>query len=175
MGSVNCMPLVGLKWVLSGYLEWEYWLNIIFGLHFFLFLTQRQHGEGVMMLVSFIFIILCLNEEYYYLLLLPLFIGLKVALYSFSGSMPPKSEHKLRRHKQRFGKIAATVASDEDENLLWSRLQCHWSCHSNKMTLLPFLLAAVFLGTGICSSKNRLCGLFPPIAASMFVKFKRNL
>ena len=113
MGSVNCMPLVGLKWVLSGYLEWEYWLNIIFGLHFFLFLTQRQRGEGVMMLVSFIFIILCLNEEYYYLLLLPLFIGLKVALYSFSGSIPPKFEHKLRRHKQRFGKIAATVASDD--------------------------------------------------------------
>ena len=169
------MPLVGLKWVLSGYLEWEYWLNIIFGLHFFLFLTQRQHGEGVMMLVSFIFIILCLNEEYYYLLLLPLFIGLKVALYSFSGSIPPKFEHKLRRHKQRFEKIAATVASDEDENLLWSRLQCHWSCHSNKMTLLPFLLAAVFLGTGICSSKNRLWVLFPPIAALMFVKFKRNL
>ena len=156
MGSVNCMPLVGLKWVLSGYLEWEYWLNIIFGLHFFLFVTQRQHGEGVMMLVSFIFIILCLNEEYYYLLFLPLFIGLKVALYSFSGSIPPKFEHKLCRHKQRFGKIAAKVASDEDENLLWSRLQWHWSCHSNKMTLLPFLLAAVFLGTGICSSKNRL-------------------
>ena len=30
----------------------------------------------------------------------------KVARYSFSGSIPPKIEHKLRRHKQRFGKIA---------------------------------------------------------------------
>ena len=160
MGSVNCMPLVGLKWVLSGYLEWKYWLNIIFGMHFFLSVTQRQWGEGVMMLFSFIFIILCLNEEYYLSLLLPLFIGVKVARYSFSGSIPPKFEHKLRRHKQRFGKIAATVASDEDENLLWSRLQWHRSCHSDKMTLLPFLLAAVFLGTGICSSKIVYGGFF---------------
>ena len=161
MGSVNCMPLVGLKWVLSGYLEWEYWLNIIFGLHFFLFVTQRQHGEGVMMLVSFIFIILFLNEEFNLSLLLPLFIGRKVARYSFSGSIPPKFEHKLRHHKQRFGKIATTVASDEDENLLWyARLQWHRSCHSDKMTLLPFLLAAVFLGTGICSSKIVYGGFF---------------
>ena len=73
--------------------------------------------------------------------------------YSFSGSIPPKFEHKLRRHKQRFGKIATTVVSDKDENLLWSRLQWHRSCHSNEMTLLPILLAAVYLGTGNCSSK----------------------
>ena len=32
--------------------------------------------------------------------------------------IPPKSEHKLSRHKQRFGKIAATVILDKDENLL---------------------------------------------------------
>ena len=42
----------------------------------------------------------------------------KVARYSFSGSIPPTFEHKLRRHKQRFGKIATTVVSDKDENLL---------------------------------------------------------
>ena len=43
----------------------------------------------------------------------------KVARCSFkSGSISPKFEHKLRRHKQRFGKIAATVVSDKDENLL---------------------------------------------------------
>jgi len=42
----------------------------------------------------------------------------KVARYSFSGSIPPKFEHKLRRHKQSFGKIATTVVLDEDENLL---------------------------------------------------------
>ena len=28
-----------------------------------------------------------------------------VSRYSFSGSIPPKFEHKLRRHKQRFGKL----------------------------------------------------------------------
>ena len=43
---------------------------------------------------------------------------LKVARYSFSGSKPPKFEHKLRRHKQSFGKIATTVVLDKDENLL---------------------------------------------------------
>ena len=44
--------------------------------------------------------------------------NIKVARYSFSGSIPPKFEHKLRRHKQSFGKIATTVVLDEDENLL---------------------------------------------------------
>ena len=78
---------------------------------------------------------------------------LKVARYSFSGWMPPKFEHKLRRHKQCFGKIATTVVLREDENLLWSGLQRHRSCHSNEMTLLPILIAAVYLGTGKCSSK----------------------
>ena len=63
-----------------------------------------------------------------------------VARYSFSGSIPPKFEHKLRRHKQSFGKIATTVVLDEDENLLLSGLQRHRSCHSNEMTLLLFYL-----------------------------------
>ena len=45
-------------------------------------------------------------------------LGFKVARYSFSRSIPPKFEHKLLRHKQRFGKIATTVVSDKDENLL---------------------------------------------------------
>ena len=43
---------------------------------------------------------------------------LKVARYSFSGSIPPKFEHKLRRHKQSFGKIATTAVLDKDKNLL---------------------------------------------------------
>ena len=51
----------------------------------------------------------------------PLNIGrtgdMKVPQYSFSGSIPAKSEHKLRRHKQTFGKIATTVVLDKDENL----------------------------------------------------------
>ena len=42
----------------------------------------------------------------------------KVARYSFSGPIPPKFEHKLRRHKQSFGKIATPVVLDKDENLL---------------------------------------------------------
>ena len=40
---------------------------------------------------------------------------LKVARYSFSGSIPPKFERKLRRHKQRFGKIDTTVVLDKDD------------------------------------------------------------
>ena len=46
------------------------------------------------------------------------YLFLKVARYSFSGSIPPKFERKLRRHKQRFGKINTTVVLDKDENLL---------------------------------------------------------
>ena len=42
----------------------------------------------------------------------------KVARYSFPGPIPPKFEHKTRRHKQSFGKIATTVVLDKDENLL---------------------------------------------------------
>ena len=72
---------------------------------------------------------------------------------SFSESISTKFEHKLRRHKQRFGKIVTTVVLDKDENLLWLGLQCRLSCHSNEMTPLPILPAAVFLVTGTCSSK----------------------
>ena len=45
-------------------------------------------------------------------------IHFKVARYSFSRSIPPKFERKLRRHKQRFGKIDTTVVLDKDETLL---------------------------------------------------------
>ena len=38
-----------------------------------------------------------------------------MARYSFSGPVPTKFEHKPRRHKQRFGKIAITVVLDKDE------------------------------------------------------------
>ena len=47
-----------------------------------------------------------------------LFAVVKVARYRFSGSIPPKFEHKLRRQKQSFGKLATTVVLDKDENLL---------------------------------------------------------
>ena len=75
----------------------------------------------------------------------------KVARYSFSGSIPPNFEHKFNRQKQRFGKIVTTILLDEDENLLWSGLQWHRSCCSNEMTKLPLLLAAVFISTGSCN------------------------
>ena len=42
----------------------------------------------------------------------------KVARYSFTRSIPPEFERKLRRHKQRFGKIDTTVVVDKDETLL---------------------------------------------------------
>ena len=38
-----------------------------------------------------------------------------MARYSFSRSIPPKFERKLRRHKQRFGKIDTTGVLDKDE------------------------------------------------------------
>ena len=44
--------------------------------------------------------------------------SIKVARYSFSRSIPPKFERKLRRHKQGFGKIDTTVVLDKDENWL---------------------------------------------------------
>ena len=46
-------------------------------------------------------------------------------------------------------------------------LQWRGSCHSNKMTPLPILLATVFLCTGNCPRE-----LFSAIAALVFVKFK---
>ena len=46
------------------------------------------------------------------------YVKFKVARYSFSGSIPPKFDYKLRRHKQRFGKIATTVVLDKNVNLL---------------------------------------------------------
>ena len=42
---------------------------------------------------------------------------MKMAPYSFSGSIPAKFEHKLRRHKETFGKGATTGVLDKDENL----------------------------------------------------------
>ena len=48
---------------------------------------------------------------------------------------------------------------DKDENLLWSGLQWHRSCHSNEMTPLPILLASVFFGTENYFSKI-VCGSF---------------
>ena len=47
-----------------------------------------------------------------------LFMYVKVARYSFSRSIPPTFERKLRRHKQGFGKIDTTVVLDKEKNWL---------------------------------------------------------
>ena len=70
-------------------------------------------------------------------------------------------QFKLRHHKQRFEKIATAVVLDKDENLLWSELSCD--------------------DIGVVIAKKwrhylfYLQQYFPPIPASMFLKFKRNL
>ena len=96
--------------------------------------------------------------------------NLKVAWYSFSRSIPPKFERKLRRHKQRFGKMDTTVILNKDETLLWSGLQWHRSCHG-----ITYFTCNSISRHWELFFQNRLLDLFPTIAASMFVKFKRNL
>ena len=68
-----------------------------------------------------------LDEKYCIFAVQGIFVGiiikasaasLKVARYSFSRSIPPKFERKLRRHKQGFGKIDTTVVLDKEENWL---------------------------------------------------------
>ena len=49
---------------------------------------------------------------------------IKVARYSFPWSIPPKFVHKLRRHKQTFGKFTTTVVLDNDERgieIFWDK------------------------------------------------------
>ena len=67
-------------------------------------------------------------------------------------------------------KIATAVVLDNDENLLWSGLQWHRSCHGNEMVSLPILLAAVFLNTWNCSSKI-VHGSFSEICNSVIAIF----
>ena len=78
-----------------------------------------------------------------------------MARYSFSGTIPPKSEDKIRHYKERFRKIATTIVLDKDENLWWSGVQWHRSWHrGNEMMPLPISLIAVFLGTGTVLPKS---------------------
>ena len=66
---------------------------------------------------------------------------IKVALYSFSGSIPPKCEHKLRRHKQRFGKIGQLHDDDiwlqlpEFISVLLCYCQSRWGLKNNSLNL----------------------------------------
>ena len=99
---------------------------------------------------------------------------MKVARFSFSGSIPAKFEHKLRcLANERLEKLSPQLYYwDKDENLSRSGLQCHRSCHSNEMTTLTIKLDISYSELFL---QNRSRELFPPIVASMFVKLRRNL
>ena len=88
---------------------------------------------------------------------------------SFSGSIPPKFEHKLRRHYQRFGKITTTDVLDKYENLLWTGLQRHRSCQSKEMGAITYLLAVVYFSAGETVLPKSFTGTFSSVASSMFV------
>ena len=59
-------------------------------------------------------------------------------------------EHRLRHHKQTFGKIATTVVLDKDENLLRSGLLLYLQQHFSLGTVLPKSFTEAF------SSNSRL-------------------
>ena len=72
---------------------------------------------------------------------------------SFFCNLPDSGRHMTRPNQVLSMGRRENLGMRLDGNLLWLRLQWHQSCHSNKMTLLPILLAAVFLSTGNCSTK----------------------
>ena len=75
--------------------------------------TSRSNQQNLHVQHTFFCTFLCLVLHEYNVKL-PETSQFKVARYSFSGSIPPKFEHKLRRHKQGFGKVVTTVAIDKD-------------------------------------------------------------
>ena len=101
----------------------------------------------------------------------------KVARYSFSGSTPPKFEHKLRRHKQRFGKIATqytyyikmTICDDQGCNDIGVVIETKWRHYLFYLRQYFLALGTVLpkLFTGSFSCNRRLDW--------MFMKFKQNL
>ena len=89
---------------------------------------------------------------------------LKVARYSFSKSIPPKFERKLRRHKQDERRNFVMIRVAMTSELSWQRNDAitYFTCSSISRHWELFF-------------QNRLLELFPTIVATMFVKFKRNL
>ena len=63
----------------------------------------------------------------------------------FQGQYLPSLRINYIVIKQRFGKITTTAVLYKEEKLSRSVLQWHQACHSNEMTPLAILLAAVFL------------------------------
>ena len=96
---------------------------------------------------------------------------LKVArgsLGRYHHSLIINNYHKLRRHWQRFRKNTTTAVQDKDENDIGVIVATKWQ-HC-LFYLQPYFLAwhwEVFY-------QNCLRGLFLPIAAATFVKFKQN-
>ena len=65
----------------------------------------------------------------------------------FSGTLPPRSVHKLRCHKQRFEQWPPQLYKQR-WNFFMISVAMTSEPHSNEMTSLPILLATVFLDTG---------------------------
>ena len=63
----------------------------------------------------------------------------------FQGQYLPSLRINYIVIKERFGKITTTAVLDKEEKWSWSVFQWHQGCHSNEMTPLTILLAAVFL------------------------------
>ena len=78
---------------------------------------------------------------------------------AFQGRYLPSLSINYVAINKHLEKSHHSCITDKDENLLWSGLQWHWSCHSNKMKPLSIMLAhgswlaAIFL-RGNCSSKT---------------------
>ena len=78
---------------------------------------------------------------------------IKVARYSFSGSIPPKFEHKLRHHITKIVKNCHHSCIISRWKFVMIRAATTSELSYNEMTLLAILLPAVFLGTENCSYK----------------------
>ena len=63
----------------------------------------------------------------------------------FQGQYLPSLSINYVATNKHLEKIATTVVLDKEGNLSWSGLQWHRSCHTNEMTPLPIILAAIFL------------------------------
>ena len=79
----------------------------------------------------------------------------------FQGQYLPSLSINYVATNKHLEKITTTDVLDKDENLSWSGLQWHRSCHSNVMTPLSIIVATLFLtmksfSAGAFSSNSRL-------------------
>ena len=99
----------------------------------------------------------------------------KVERYNSSRSRTPKFEHELHRHKQRFGKIVTTIVLDKEKKFAMIRVVMTSELSQQRNDAITYLTCSSICRHRELFFQNRYRELFPPIAASMFVKFKRNL